>query len=152
MPAIHRVRPASRTAAAALTGCLLCVASSTSAAEPPVTKQIDFRASLKARGGVVRCGLFTSAGWLEKPVRSALASAKTNIATCTFRNVEPGTYGVSAFHDRNNNGKLDKNWIGMPVEDYGASNDARGTFGPPRFEDAKFRFEGGHVRLSARLE
>jgi uncharacterized protein (DUF2141 family) len=59
---------------------------------------------------------------------------------------------VSAFHDRNNNGELDKDWLGVPVEDYGASNDARGTFGPPSFEDAKFRFEGGYVRLSAQLK
>jgi uncharacterized protein (DUF2141 family) len=35
----------------------------------------------------------------------------------------------------NDNGKLDKNFIGIPKEPYGFSNDKAGSFGPPDFED-----------------
>ena len=40
-------------------------------------------------------------------------------------------------HDEDNDGKVDTNWLGIPNERLGASNDARGTFGPPSFNQAK---------------
>jgi len=48
-----------------------------------------------------------------------------------------GDYAVAAYHDKNGNGELDTNMIGIPKEDYGFSNDARGRMGPPSFDDAK---------------
>lgn len=50
----------------------------------------------------------------------------------------PGTYAVKVFHDVNDNSKLDTNWMGIPNEPYGFSNDAAGTFGPPGFKEASF--------------
>jgi uncharacterized protein (DUF2141 family) len=41
-------------------------------------------------------------------------------------------------HDENNNGKLDVNFLGIPTEGVGASNDAKAMFGPPTFDAAKF--------------
>ena len=52
--------------------------------------------------------------------------------------LRPGEYAVSVFHDVNDNGKLDKNFLGIPTEPYGFSNNVKGTFGPPKFADAKF--------------
>ena len=46
-----------------------------------------------------------------------------------------GKYAISAFHDANGNKKLDTNWVGIPTEKYGFSNNARGTFGPPSLQD-----------------
>ena len=40
----------------------------------------------------------------------------------------------------------------MPIEDYCASNNARGFLGPPSFDDAKFAFSGGSKRLEARMK
>ena len=47
-------------------------------------------------------------------------------------------YAIAIFHDANGNKFLDKNFLGMPEEKYGFSNDARGTFGPPYFSEASF--------------
>jgi uncharacterized protein (DUF2141 family) len=58
----------------------------------------------------------------------------------TFDDVPAGTYGVAVYHDENMNDKMDRSWYGMPKEGYGASNDAKGSFGPPKFDDAKFEF------------
>lgn len=52
-----------------------------------------------------------------------------------------GKYAVKVFHDENTNGELDTNFLGMPTEDYGFSNNVRGTFGPADYEDAKFSFD-----------
>jgi uncharacterized protein (DUF2141 family) len=38
---------------------------------------------------------------------------------------------------------MDTNFVGLPKEGYGASNDAKGTFGPPKFKDAKVELAGG---------
>ncbi len=57
-----------------------------------------------------------------------------------FDAVPAGTYGVAVYHDENMNDKMDRSWYGMPTEGYGASNDAKGSFGPPKFDDAKFDF------------
>lgn len=59
--------------------------------------------------------------------------------------VPPGTYMISLFHDEDNNEELNTNWIGMPREPFGFSNDARGRMGPPKWEDASFVVKGDLV-------
>lgn len=141
---------------AAVFGCVLVALLGESrvsgAGEASSLNVIEFRMRVREKGGVVRCGLFERSGWLKKPVASATARADGPTALCVFHNVSAGTYGLSAFHDQNENGKLDTNLLGMPIEDYCASNDARGVFGPPSFEDAKFRFRGKTLRLEAHLK
>lgn len=56
----------------------------------------------------------------------------------TFNNVSLGTYAIAVYHDLDKNGILNKNWIGIPKEPYGVSNDAKGRMGPPDYEDASF--------------
>ncbi len=48
----------------------------------------------------------------------------SNTITTSFTNLPAGKYAVVSFHDANDNGKLDKNWLGMPTEQYGFSNGA----------------------------
>lgn len=62
-----------------------------------------------------------------------------------------GTYAVSCFHDVNGNGKLDTNFLGIPSEPYGFSNNARPKFRAPRWDEAKFDVKEG-TRISIRLE
>ena len=61
-------------------------------------------------------------------------------AVIEFDELPFGEYAVKAFHDEDNNDDLNTNLLGIPIEDYGFSNDARGMFGPPDWADAKFRF------------
>ena len=49
-----------------------------------------------------------------------------------------GKYAIGILHDENMDSELNTNWLGMPKEGVAASNNARGTFGPPSFEDAEF--------------
>jgi len=64
----------------------------------------------------------------------------------------PMDYAVAVYHDRNGNRELDTNRLGRPREPYGFSNDARGVFGPPDFDEAAFRLEAGGGSISIRLE
>ena len=61
----------------------------------------------------------------------------------TYRyELPPGTYAIGIFHDANLNNRLDNYFFGVPREQYGFSNNARGFMGPPSFEDAAFSLEG----------
>jgi uncharacterized protein (DUF2141 family) len=55
-------------------------------------------------------------------------------------------------HDEDNDGKMATKWMGQPAEGWGVSNDARGRFGPPSFEDAAFEVVAGGTRIVIQLE
>ena len=62
-------------------------------------------------------------------------------ATYTF-DLPNGTYAIGIFVDTNYNNEMDRNFFGVPKEQYGFSNDAKGSFGPPSFKDASFTVSG----------
>jgi uncharacterized protein (DUF2141 family) len=101
--------------------------------------------------GQVLCALFSSAEAFPKKADKALVRLTAKIAerqaVCDFTGVARGTYAVSVVHDENSNGKLDTNFIGMPREGVGASNDAKGHMGPPKFSAASFRYQNGRLDL-----
>lgn len=92
--------------------------------------------------GRVAVALFASAEAFPDQKR-ALAGKLTRIengkATVRFENVRPGVYAVAVLHDENENDEMDFNFLGMPLEGYGFSNDASAMFGPPSFEAASFK-------------
>ena len=55
----------------------------------------------------------------------------------TVHDLPPRRYAATAFHDENDNGKLDTDQTG-PTEGYGVSNDAREVIAPPQFAKAAF--------------
>ena len=63
--------------------------------------------------------------------------------TATYRFELPnGTYAIGLFVDANYNNEMDRNIFGVPKEQFGFSNDARGSFGPPSFKEASFTVSG----------
>lgn len=101
--------------------------------------------------GQVVCALYSSSDAFPKDGKKAVARIDSGIsnkhAVCEFSGITPGTYAVSVFHDENSNGKLDSNFLGIPREGVGASNGAKGHFGPPKFDAAAFHFSGGRLDL-----
>ena len=61
-------------------------------------------------------------------------------------NLPEGTYAIALFIDANENLKIDKNFLGIPKEQYGFSNNAMGKLSGPSFEQAKFRVKGSAVQ------
>ncbi|WP_052732672.1 DUF2141 domain-containing protein [Hymenobacter terrenus] len=49
-----------------------------------------------------------------------------------------GEWAVVITQDLNNNEKLDTNFIGIPTEPYGFSNNIRPTMAAPKFDECKF--------------
>lgn len=94
----------------------------------------------------------TADGWNGKQKEAARAriEAKRGETTHRFENLPPGHYAVQVIHDENDNGKFDSNFLGIPSEGYGFSNNPR-VMRRPTFEEARFDLppEGAeiHVRL-----
>jgi uncharacterized protein (DUF2141 family) len=66
-----------------------------------------------------------------------------------FKDVAPGTYAVAVAHDLNGNHKTDTNWVGIPQEPWGVSNNVRPILRAPKFDEAAVRVAaGGLNRIS----
>jgi uncharacterized protein (DUF2141 family) len=55
------------------------------------------------------------------------------------------------YNDENMNGKLDTNWLGIPKEGYGFSNDEKALLDAPSFSAASFQYDGGTLDLTISL-
>jgi uncharacterized protein (DUF2141 family) len=110
---------------------------------------------LRSDRGDIRCSLFSSAE--DFPNNGDLMAKTTAVqivdrtGTCEFSGIAPGVYAVVLFHDENGDGKFNRNWIGLPEEGYGFSNDAPAHFHPPRFDEASFSFTGGKLEIPVNI-
>lgn len=102
--------------------------------------------------GNVRVALYDgAASFLRKPVAVASGPASAGMAKLKIERLASGSYAASAFLDRNDNQKLDTNSMGIPIEPYGMSRDAKGKAAPPSFEEASFRVGGEDTRITIAL-
>jgi uncharacterized protein (DUF2141 family) len=63
-------------------------------------------------------------------------------AETVFEGLKPGEYGIIAFHDANEDGDFTRNFIGIPQERYGFSNNPRPRFRAARWDEAVFVLDG----------
>lgn len=132
-----------------LIGAVLLGSLASASAAAPAASTITIRVStFRSANGVLRCRLYARPdGFPGKPPfaaeQSVAVSAKA--MTCSFTGVSPGTYAVALFHDENGDGKLDTNFLGIPREGVGVSNNKIRSLGPPTWEDAKFVLKGDVV-------
>ena len=102
--------------------------------------------NISSNEGNVSIALYDSeSNFLKKPLQGQRVNIENNTCIVTFENVPEGTYAISLYHDENGNGKMDTNFMHIPKEDYGCSNNARGFMGPPKWEDAKFELKQENI-------
>lgn len=94
---------------------------------------------LKEAKGEVRIAMFNSSEkYTKEPVYAVVLPVGEDIVEWKVPDLPFGEYAIAVYHDKNINGKLDTNFLGIPKESYGFSNNARGRFGPAKWKDAKF--------------
>jgi len=76
---------------------------------------------------------------LDQMVAGFEIRADSSVVTCTFQDLPTGTYAITIYHDKNNNGEMDRNWLGMPKEGYAFSNNFTSAIRPASFNDAAFQ-------------
>ena len=78
----------------------------------------------------------------ETTLKAVVQKIDTLPFSTKISNLQPGIYAVKFFHDSNSNGKLDMNWMGIPKEGFGFSNNAYGMFMPKNFKEWLFELNG----------
>jgi len=86
--------------------------------------------------------------FLQEPYTYATGNIKNKLSSTIFANVPWGDYAIAIYHDENANGKMDRNFFGIPEEGYGFSNNAKGFFGPPGYDQAKFEFNKNTITVN----
>ena len=66
--------------------------------------------------------------------------------------IPKGTYAVTIFQDENGDNELNTNFMGIPKEPYGFSNNPKIMFGPPKFKEASFDFTENGQQIGIELK
>jgi uncharacterized protein (DUF2141 family) len=138
-------------------GGLLLVGCSVAAGQTSACRGIHVTVSnIRNNIGTVDCALFDAPeGFpvevLHFAMRLVVMKIRKTEARCDFEDVPSGTYALVVLHDENMNGKLDTNWLGIPKEGYGFSNNAKASFGRPSFSAASFLYNGKGLDLMIAL-
>lgn len=83
---------------------------------------------------------YLNTAFLTKSVRvEILQGGKLRV---TFSEALPQQCAINVFYDKNSNGELDTNWMGIPSEPVGITNNVKGRFGPPEYEEGKVTITG----------
>lgn len=102
--------------------------------------------------GICRACIFnnpTSFNGEGAPLQCLQTSITKGVTTIVFENLPRGNYAISLFHDENRNNKMDKNFMGIPKEGYGASNNKLPMTSAPTFKDNQFAVNSNAVSLPA---
>ncbi len=76
----------------------------------------------------------------SEPVAHVVGEVVAGKSLWEFSDLPFGTYAIKIYHDENGNDELDTNFLGIPKEGVGFSNNPSARFGEPGFDEAKFAF------------
>ncbi len=128
---------------------LLAATLSTGAYAAAVTITVQ---NIDKEGGDIRVVLYGSEStWLTHNGTNVLSdSAKPGEMTFTYSDIAPGTYAILAYHDANMNKDLDLNFLGIPTEQFGFSNNP-GYNHTPKFSESIFQVGSDPVTMTIKL-
>ncbi|MCP9292498.1 DUF2141 domain-containing protein [Gracilimonas sediminicola] len=105
--------------------------------------------------GEIRIALFDSEkeyNKKENPLYAVVLSVDDETITWSQDSLYFGEYAIAVYHDKNENGELDSNLLGIPKEAYGFSNNARGRFGPASWKDAHFSINSERSTMAIEIK
>lgn len=120
---------------------LFCVMLGTTLSAQELTMRIT---GIKQGRGDIFIAVFNSEEGFPNDTKKAVeflrATPIDGKAELTVKTLPPGRYAIAMFQDTNNDGILNTNFLGIPKEGYGVSNNAFNTFSSPTYKDASFLY------------
>jgi uncharacterized protein (DUF2141 family) len=106
----------------------------------------------KAQGSILVAIYTNEQNYMKTPAYSQIIPVSAIGDLAITSTIPFGSYSITLFHDVNDNRNLDTNFLGIPKEPYGFSNDAKAPFGPPSFDAATVSFQevGDRVEVTLR--
>ena len=133
---------------------LLLVSSTLNSLRAEETVWISLRveiSELTSDEGQIRISLFNSEeDWMSTPFNELEIDSEEGAALAVIEQIPRGDYAANFYQDPNGNGQLDTGFMRIPTEPYGFSRQASAAFGPPNWESAKIRIDGGNRLLTLR--
>lgn len=97
---------------------------------------------IKTNIGSIRIAIFTDEkGFKKEKAYKKIRMQKfqtNNLVLTTKFYLKPGTYGVSLLDDKNDNGKMDYNFVGIPKEGFAFADYYHKGLSKPKFKDFSF--------------
>ena len=96
--------------------------------------------NIESASGVLHVAVYDEPHFLEegKALFQTTAAVQTQQnLRIPVANIPFGKYAIAVYHDVNNNGKLDKNYLGIPAEPYAFSNNPRAKWRSPTFDETQ---------------
>lgn len=106
----------------------------------------------EARGFLMVALVNSDAAWnnQDKPVAAQKIAAAQGEVKLQFKDLQPGTYAVQVMHDENENNQLDTNFLGIPTEGYGFSNNPN-VMRKAHYDEATFDVGADTANITIRL-
>jgi len=123
----------------------------------PTTKKIyDVSVTLhglkNTKGNVIVAFFNSKKRFLKHPVQHKIVPVtQKDTLTVHFDHISEGNYAVSVIHDENQNQKLDTNFLGIPKEGYGFSNNPKIRMGPASFSECKFAVGDQNLNIQIKM-
>ena len=151
--ALPHIRSTRRAIAHGLAAAAVLCAAASSAWSADLQVTVS---GLRSDTGEVMLALYDNeATFLKQSFQASKTAARargdSDRVTLVFKDVPPGRYALSGFHDLNGNGAVVSNLMRIPTEPLGFSNGAQPRFGPPTFTDAAFTVGGDPLQLDVVL-
>ncbi len=128
--------------------------SSSAKAVPTSTLSVTV-SGLKNQRGQVCLSLFASGKGFpgsKGAVQTQCIKATATTLVVEFPNFKFGNYAVAVFHDTNGSGILHRNFLGIPTEEFGFSQNPTILTGAPKFEDAAVFVAGPQTKIEIQLQ
>ncbi|GLQ21173.1 DUF2141 domain-containing protein [Algimonas porphyrae] len=103
--------------------------------------------------GQLRIGLYDSETGFEddRELRGQTVPVTGSTMRIIFDDLPVGRYAIKVFHDQDTDGSLDKDFMGIPSEPYGFSNNASDPFSAPEWKETRFALPRGQMTQSIDL-
>ncbi len=108
---------------------------------------------LRSADGVVRLALYDRPELFPEKGKGlkVVVPARQGEVEAVFDGLKPGRYALALYHDEDGDDKFDRGFLGIPLEGYGFSNDARPFFSPPPFDKAAIEIGENGATISVRM-
>ena len=106
----------------------------------------------EAKGSLMVAVVNSDAAWNNqaKPVAAQKVAAAKGESDAEVPDLPAGNYAVQVMHDENGNDKLDTNFLGIPTEGYGFSNNPN-VMRRAHFDEARFEVGADSTAITIRL-
>jgi uncharacterized protein (DUF2141 family) len=127
-----------------------CIAALFPVANPKLTLKIS---NIEKVQGEIRVGVFnTGTNFLKQgaAIKNYAIKVDNDTAYLTITDLPKGEYAITMYHDENSDNIMNTNFIGIPKEPYGFSNNVKPKMSAPKYEDCKFSFSADqtlHIKL-----